>query len=606
MSARSVPSSGHQSSSTSSSTVAPPNCQAPCALWTKAGGSDPEYVAISPDDSFIAVAVALANGSEVYALDDQGNTLWSHDLNHQISSITISSNGMYVAAGGFQIARGPAGVYDNGEVYLFSSGGNLLWSLNAGSGNPVFKVAISSDGSVVAADGEESVMYIDASTQAVLWSERTDGYTGMAMSADGSLVVMPSQSGSITAFNAQGAPLWSSPIVGSDDNIAVSSDGSRVWVGEAESGYNGTLSLFTGKGSLVWQREIYSPALSIQTGGNLTAFVSTNWGALLYGGDGSLLANLTSSAPAGSAGECNPPSFWYWSTNEAPVAFLDTQGNIVSSYNPDGFTVDAALSSDGSYAAVASQNGLSKSFSLAFVYLATPTQGCTLSVNKSYNSSQSNSSISQSTNGIVSTDASLVEGCPNSGPESGFGTVTVGTTSPALLCIKLYYYSATPLTVNLTAALSIQALQYIANGSINYPRSFSGASNFTVTASQSQLTMGGPNSENEGATIAYGVTAKSGSSGTYWLSFFESSGLSAYVLDPQEPMSCAFDGELVAGSGQPDYTQGFNGCITYTTTNQSGSTTSSTPSAPTVPGIPYSLTPGNIYFEIVGVASSTG
>jgi hypothetical protein len=211
-----------------------------------------------------------------------------------------------------------------------------------------------------------------------------------------------------------------------------------------------------------------------------------------------------------------------------------------------------------------------------------------------------------STSTEASANSALVAQCPNSGPESGFGTVTAGTRTPALLCVRLFYYSTTPLTVNLTAALSIQALQYIANGSVNYPRSFSGASNFTVTASQSQLTIGGPNDENEGATIAYGVAAKPGSSGTYWLSFLKSSGLSAYVLDPQEPISCAFDGELVAGSGQPDYTQGFNGCITYTTTNQSGSTTTSKSSAPIVPGIPYSLTTGYIYFEIVGVANSTG
>lgn len=241
MSSNPVPNSRQQSSSSSS--LAIPRCSAPCAVWTVAGGSNPESVAISPDDSFVVAGVAISNGSEIYAIDDNGNTLWSHDLDHQLSSITISSNGMYIAAGGWQTEPGPAGIYDNGEVYLFSSGGKLLWSVNAGSSNPVFKIAISSDGSAVAADGESSVMYLDTATHEVVWSETTDGYPGMAMSADGSLVVMPSQSGSITAFNAQGSPLWSSPIVGGDDNIAISSDGSRVWVGEAESGYNGTLSL---------------------------------------------------------------------------------------------------------------------------------------------------------------------------------------------------------------------------------------------------------------------------------------------------------------------------------------------------------------------------
>ncbi|MDG7015991.1 MAG: hypothetical protein JRM82_01295, partial [Nitrososphaerota archaeon] len=205
----------------------------------------------------------------------------------------------------------------------------------------------------------------------------------------------------------------------------------------------------------------------------------------------------------------------------------------------------------------------------------------------------------------TSSESGLVGLCPNTGISSSFGTLTAGTSSPALLCVRLYYYSAAPLTLNLTSALSIQALQYNANGSVNYPRSFSGASNFTVVASQSQLTIGGPDNENEGATVAYGVTANSGSSGTYWLGF-GSSGLTAYALTPQEPLSCGFYGELVAGSGQPNYARGFNGCITYTTTSESASATASSSAGLTVPGIPYSLMSGLLYFEIVGVTSSTG
>jgi len=374
-----VPGSSHQASSTSNNSVAPQQCSAPCAVWTKAGGSNPESVAISPDDSFVVVGVAISNGSEIYALDDHGNTLWSHDLDHQISSIAISSNDMYITAGGWQTEPGPAGIYDNGEVYLFSSSGKLLWSMNAGSSNPVFKVTISIDGSKIAVDGEASIMYLNGYDGSTIWSYQTGGNTvGMGMSSDGSLVV--ASMGPIMAFNGQGAVLWSHPgqdLAVSVNSVAISSDGSRVWVGSAVSGYNGTLYLFNRQGGLLWQHQVYSPALSIQTGANTTALVSTNFGALLYQEDGSILKNLTSSAVAPITGGCNHlPNFWYWGTNEDPVAFIDARGNVVSNYNPDGFTVNAALSSDGSYAAVASQNGLSKSFSLAFVYLGAPTQGC--------------------------------------------------------------------------------------------------------------------------------------------------------------------------------------------------------------------------------------
>ena len=366
-------------SSASTNSIAPPQCSAPCAVWTRAGGSNPEYVAISPNDSFVVAAVAIANGSEIYALDNNGSTLWSHDLDHQISSIAISANGMYVVAGGWQSSGGLARSFDNGEVYLFSSGGKLLWSVNAGSSNPVFKVAISADGSKLAVDGEESMMYLSGADGSTIWSYHTGGnVAGMGMSLDGSLVV--ASMGPIVAFNGQGATLWSHPaqdLAVSVNSVAISPDGSRIWVGSAVDGSNGTLYLFNRQGSLLWQHQIFSPALSIQTGANATAFVSTNFGALLYGGDGSLLKNMTSSAAAAIAGGCNPlPSFWYWSTNEDPVAFLDTHGNIVSSYNPGGFTVNGALSSDGSYAAVVSTIGLSSNYSLAFVYLGQPNQSC--------------------------------------------------------------------------------------------------------------------------------------------------------------------------------------------------------------------------------------
>ena len=195
--------------------------------------------------------------------------------------------------------------------------------------------------------------------------------------------------------------------------------------------------------------------------------------------------------------------------------------------------------------------------------------------------------------------------CPSTSPSAGFLTVTAGTGSPALLCVQLYYYSATPLTLNLTGALSIQALQYVYNGSVGNPRSFSGASNFTVSASQSQLTIGGPNNENEGTIVAYAVTAKAGASGTYQLGYLPSSSLNTWMLGSQEPEQCGYYGQLIAGNGQPSYVQP-TGCITYTSTHQSNSTTTISSSSPTVPGIPYQLISGDIYFRIVGATNSTG
>lgn len=212
-----------------------------------------------------------------------------------------------------------------------------------------------------------------------------------------------------------------------------------------------------------------------------------------------------------------------------------------------------------------------------------------------------------SVNTNTSIEAALLSICSQArSPGSGVWKLVAGTNLAAVICFQLYYYdSTTPLTLNASQALSIQALQYTANGSVNYPRSFSGASNFTVTASQNQLVIGGPNNENEGSVLAYGITAKSGANGAYQLSFIPSVGLSNWMLSSQEPLQCGYYGQLVAGTGQPNYVQP-TGCITYRTTTQSStSATTSSSNYHTAPGISYPLLNGDIYFQITGVANST-
>jgi hypothetical protein len=360
----------------------PPQCSAPCTVWKDEGGSIPESVAISPNDAL----VVIGNTSGIYAFGGQGgNLLWSHALNRTIISLTISASGGLVAAGGYQLQGGPvtAITFTNGEIYLFNStSGQLLWSKGTGIENPVFKVILSADGSKLTVDTEDSIMLLGAQQGNTIWSYETGGNTvGLGMSADGSLVVA-SIGSTIAAFSDQGTMVWSYPgmvLAVSVNSVAVSPDGSYAWVGSAVSGYNGSLYLFNKQGILLWQRQIYSPVLSIQTGGNLTAFVSTNWGALLYGADGSLLQNVTNSSPVIHSDCTYVPAFWYWgSGNQTVVAFFDSQGNAISSYNPGEFTVNVALSADGQYAAIVSQQGVgsNSSFSLAFVYLGQPSQTC--------------------------------------------------------------------------------------------------------------------------------------------------------------------------------------------------------------------------------------
>lgn len=196
--------------------------------------------------------------------------------------------------------------------------------------------------------------------------------------------------------------------------------------------------------------------------------------------------------------------------------------------------------------------------------------------------------------------------CPPMQSYTGGFQVTSGTSSPAVICLQLYYYSQNALTLNLSNVLTIQAIYYIQNGSIGIPRSFSGSPNFTVTPSQSQIVLGGPSNENEGIVVAFSIVSNAGASGTYEVGIFGSPALDHWMLG-SEPEQCGYYGELIAGNGQPNYAQpAFNGCITYTVT--SGNSTESTSSISlyhTVPGIPYQLVNGDLYFRIVGVTNAT-
>ncbi len=192
-------------------------------------------------------------------------------------------------------------------------------------------------------------------------------------------------------------------------------------------------------------------------------------------------------------------------------------------------------------------------------------------------------------------------------PSFGFGNVVTDTSSPAVICLQLYYYGA-PLTLNLSTALSIQAVQYIYNGSVGTPRSFDGSSNFSIMISQNQITIGGATNENEGLIVEYDLTANHGASGTYELGFFSSSPGLDHWLIAYEPEECGDYGQVVAGNGQPSYVSG-SGCITYDTTYLSSSsaevTTTSTSQVHSIPGVSYPLLNGNLYFRVVGVANST-
>lgn len=147
------------------------------------------------------------------------------------------------------------------------------------------------------------------------------------------------------------------------------------------------------------------------------------------------------------------------------------------------------------------------------------------------------------------------------------GNFYVNESSNLDLCVKIFYYSGTPINVVPTDQLSIQA--YNSSGFR------SAMSNFTVSTNLSNFTIGGSANENEGIQILYQIHANAISNGTYVLDL-------GWLL-PQE-QDCTFEFGLVIGNGIPNYTTNLIGhCVT-----QSG----------TFSNFPYP--PNTIFVEVIG------
>ena len=272
----------------------------------------------SPDGNYLGAGSADSaqkNGSVFLVSLQQGaeRELWDDVTNNSaISSVAVSDNGTYVAAGGYWSGM----IYGDGVVYLFNKDGRMLWNYSTGD-QPVWEVGIAANGSGVLADYSRGLIYFDDAGQ-VLWNY-TFPYGGTSthiatssnseyIAAAVSEMLLPNRtdfSWGIFYLDSQGHLLWNYTGDESGVNyIQMSSDGSAVATGTLVSGYNGSVYYFDGhNGNLLWKRQAYTavqPLIMSSDG----AYVASggNVGTLLLNSKGGLLWNYTTAGePVGFA-----------------------------------------------------------------------------------------------------------------------------------------------------------------------------------------------------------------------------------------------------------------------------------------------------------------
>ncbi len=225
--------------------------------------------------------------------------------------------------------------------------------------------------------------------------------------------------------------------------------------------------------------------------------------------------------------------------------------------------------------------------------LTTATETTTLtSVMTSTETTTSTSTTTTTETTTTTSEVTLPAGClPYQSNGYSSGTLVAGTSSPAIICVQVYWFNSTsPIVLNATSLLQIEGCEGCGTTPGEGEQLPDAGANFTVAASVDQLTLGGPANAGEGTVLAYSITAKAGASGTYQLA------VQGAQLGEDELWESGPNGNLVAGNGQPNYVPPGGTILPITI---SGGTSF------TIPGVGYTVSAGILCYRIISLTNST-
>jgi len=152
-------------------------------------------ISLSPEGKYFAMTTVSGLGwNDEVALCgfNEGKWLWRRGFAmEETTSVSISTNGDYIAAGG---SPGPT---DNGGVRLYNKNGTLLWDYDEINkkelGYDKYSVSISSDGNYIAVghEGEDNLYFFNKKGE-VLWKYNTEKIKGVSISDNGDFIAAAS------------------------------------------------------------------------------------------------------------------------------------------------------------------------------------------------------------------------------------------------------------------------------------------------------------------------------------------------------------------------------------------------------------------------------
>lgn len=197
-------------------------------LWTADAPADTDLTSLAiPADG----SVVIAGGGKVMVLTPDGRKVWS---GWSATNLDVSVNGDYIVT-----SQGPM-------VRLFSRDGILLWEQTLGTG--VETLSISPDGILIAAGGADAVQaWFNSGTGAGI--NVTARVRSVRVSPIRDQIVVATAT-ALRTFNLSIVPRWYDSLT-SPDEVAVSGDGSAIVVRAGNH-----IRMYHGGGTLLWDRQV--------------------------------------------------------------------------------------------------------------------------------------------------------------------------------------------------------------------------------------------------------------------------------------------------------------------------------------------------------------
>jgi len=232
--------------------ILPPSLS-PAEVWNASARERITSTSITGDGSH-AVAATHRPGT-IYYFDSSGAVQWRRPMEVPVFGVAISPDGTHVAAAAE-------------KLYLLYPHGGEIWSED--SGYFVYSVAVSRGGERIAAGYDDGTVRLFDRDGHLLWSYTAgDDVISTAIAADGSYVAAGSEDHHLYFLDGSGGLLWKYRTGDGVQGVALSADGSLVGAGSGDR----VAYVLDGRGNLLWKyaAENRIRAVSVSPEGALVA-----------------------------------------------------------------------------------------------------------------------------------------------------------------------------------------------------------------------------------------------------------------------------------------------------------------------------------------------